>query len=386
MKLSERIQEISPSITLGVTARAKLLKSQGVDIISFGAGEPDFPTPEHIRKAAAEAIEAGFTRYTPSTGTQELKEAICKKFQVDNDLMYKPTQIAVGCGAKHSLFNTMQAICNEGDEVIIPSPYWVSYPEMVKFSGAKPVIVKTNLNEGLKLTPELLQKAINKKTKVVIINSPSNPTGVLYEKDELERIAEVIVNSKLYVISDEIYENLIYDGLKHTSIASLSNDLKERTFVVNGVSKSYAMTGWRIGYVAGPEDAIAAIKRLQDQSTSNPTSISQKAALAAITGSQSCVEEMKVQFEKRRELLMKLLDSIDSLSYVRPQGAFYLFCNISKTGMKSLKFAERLLEEAKVAVIPGIGFGWDDYVRMSFATSEEDIKEGLSRIEKWLKQ
>jgi len=386
MNLSKRIDAIQPSITLGITAKAKQMKAQGVDVVSFGAGEPDFDTPDHIKAAASEAIKSGFTKYTPSIGMPELRQAICDKFAKDNNISFKPEQIVVSCGAKHSLYSILQVLCNEGDEVIIASPFWVSYPEMAKAAGAKPVIVQTELSEGLKLTPELLKNALTKKTKAIIINSPSNPAGIAYSADELKALSDVIMSSDAYVISDEIYEKLVYDGLRHTSIASISEDMLKRTFVVNGVSKSYSMTGWRIGYLAAPLEAAQAIKRLQDHSTSNPASISQKAALAAISGSQDCVETMKEAFLKRRDLMMSIIDGIESLSYVKPEGAFYLFCDISKTGMGSMDFAEKLLDSKNVAVIPGIGFGWDNYVRLSFATSEENIKKGLERIKEFVEK
>ncbi|PIR65866.1 MAG: aspartate aminotransferase, partial [Candidatus Omnitrophica bacterium CG10_big_fil_rev_8_21_14_0_10_43_8] len=286
MDLSSRIKRIHPSATLGITARANKMKAEGIDVVSFGAGEPDFPTPQNVSKAGIEAIEKNFTRYTPSTGIVQLKEAIVDKFKKDNNLIYDMSQIVISCGAKHSLYNIFQAICNDNDEVIIPSPYWVSYPEMVVLGGAKPVIVNPDIKNGMKMTPEQLKKAINKKTRAVVINSPSNPTGVVYTGEELKELAKVIMDSEAAIISDEIYEELIYDGLKHISIASFGKDIFDRTFVVNGVSKSYSMTGWRIGYAAGPKDVMAAISNLQDHSTSNPTSISQMAALEALKGSQ----------------------------------------------------------------------------------------------------
>ncbi|PIV12107.1 MAG: aspartate aminotransferase [Candidatus Omnitrophica bacterium CG_4_9_14_0_2_um_filter_43_12] len=384
MDLSSRIKRIHPSATLGITARANKMKAEGIDVVSFGAGEPDFPTPQNVSKAGIEAIEKNFTRYTPSTGIVQLKEAIVDKFKKDNNLIYDMSQIVISCGAKHSLYNIFQAICNDNDEVIIPSPYWVSYPEMVVLGGAKPVIVNPDIKNGMKMTPEQLKKAINKKTRAVVINSPSNPTGVVYTGEELKELAKVIMDSEAAIISDEIYEELIYDGLKHISIASFGKDIFDRTFVVNGVSKSYSMTGWRIGYAAGPKDVMAAISNLQDHSTSNPTSISQMAALEALKGSQESVSVMCAEFAKRRDYLCQRFNKMKKLFYIKPQGAFYIFVDISKTGLKSMDFTKALLEDEHVAVIPGEPFGWDNYVRMSFATSMENITKGLDRIEKWL--
>jgi len=386
MNISEKIQSVNPSITLGITSKAKAMKAAGEDVVSFGAGEPDFDTPDHIKQAAIEAVNSGFTKYTPSIGIPKLREAICEKLKKENGIDYEPAQIVVSCGAKHSLYSILQTICNPGDEVVIPSPYWVSYPEMAKLAGAVPVFVDSTLEGGLKITPEALKKSITDKTKAVIINSPSNPTGVVYTKGELEVLTEVILNSKSYIVSDEIYEKLIYGDSQHASIPSFSKEAYERTCLVNGVSKSYSMTGWRIGYLAVDKDIAAQAKKLQDHSTSNPSSISQMAALAAISGPQDCVGEMRKAFDERRGILMQLLDDIEVLSYVKPEGAFYLFCNISKTGMKSMEFAEKLLAQKKVAVIPGIGFGWDDFIRLSFATSEENIREGIARIKQFVKE
>jgi aspartate aminotransferase len=360
------------------------MRAEGIDVVGFGAGEPDFPTPAHISKAGIESIEQGFTKYTPSAGIVPLKEAIRDKFKKENNLSYELKQIVVSCGAKHSLYNIFQAICNDGDEVIIPSPFWVSYPEMVLLAGARPVILNGELKNGMKITPKQLKACLTKKTAAVIINSPSNPAGVVYTQAELKGLAEVILDCGAYIISDEIYEKLVYDGIKQVSVASLSEEIYRRTFVVNGVSKSYSMTGWRIGYAAGPLQAMEAISNLQDHSTSNPASISQKAALAALKGPQDCVEAMRIEFQKRRDYMCSRFDNMKDISYVRPQGAFYIFCDISKTGLKSLEFTKRLLEEANVAVIPGEPFGWDNYVRLSFATSMENIKRGLDRIEQWL--
>lgn len=386
MKIAKRIQEVKESPTLAITAKAKEMKQRGEDVISFGAGEPDFDTPSHIKSAAIKAIENGFTKYTASSGIPELKKAICEKFLQQNMLEYKPEQIIVSCGAKHSLYNILQVICEEGDEVIIPSPYWVSYPEMVRLAGGVPIILKTRQSDEFKLRQEDLKKAINKRTVAFILNSPSNPTGSVYSKAELESIAEVLIDRKIAVISDEIYEKLIYDDERHFSFASLGKDAYDLTFVVNGVSKSYAMTGWRIGYLAAPNKELSLnMGRLQDHSTSNPTSIAQKAALEALKGDQACVDRMVEEFKKRRDFMVNEINEMKDINCVNPKGAFYVFCDISKTSIDSFEFARKLLDEAKVAVIPGEPFGWNTHIRLSFATGIEDIKKGLQRIADWLK-
>lgn len=386
MKIAKRIQEVKESPTLAITAKAKEMKQRGEDVISFGAGEPDFDTPSHIKSAAIKAIENGFTKYTASSGIPELKKAICEKFLQQNMLEYKPEQIIVSCGAKHSLYNILQVICEEGDEVIIPSPYWVSYPEMVRLAGGVPIILKTRQSDEFKLRQEDLKKAINKRTVAFILNSPSNPTGSVYSKAELESIAEVLIDRKIAVISDEIYEKLIYDDERHFSFASLGKDAYDLTFVVNGVSKSYAMTGWRIGYLAAPNKELSLnMGRLQDHSTSNPTSIAQKAALEALKGDQTCVDRMVEEFKKRRDFMVNEINEMKDINCVNPKGAFYVFCDISKTSIDSFEFARKLLDEAKVAVIPGEPFGWNTHTRLSFATGIEDIKKGLQRIADWLK-
>lgn len=386
MKIAKRIQEVKESPTLAITAKAKEMKQRGEDVISFGAGEPDFDTPSHIKSAAIKAIENGFTKYTASSGIPELKKAICEKFLQQNMLEYKPEQIIVSCGAKHSLYNILQVICEEGDEVIIPSPYWVSYPEMVRLAGGVPIILKTRQSDEFKLRQEDLKKAINKRTVAFILNSPSNPTGSVYSKAELESIAEVLIDRKIAVISDEIYEKLIYDDERHFSFASLGKDAYDLTFVVNGVSKSYAMTGWRIGYLAAPNKELSLnMGRLQDHSTSNPTSIAQKAALEALKGDQTCVDRMVEEFKKRRDFMVNEINEMKDINCVNPKGAFYVFCDISKTSIDSFEFARKLLDEAKVAVIPGEPFGWNTHIRLSFATGIEDIKKGLQRIADWLK-
>jgi len=382
--LSQKIGCISPSVTLEITAKAKSLKRKGIDVVNFAAGEPDFDTPDDIKQAAIDAINRGFTKYTPATGTLELKEAVCQKFKRDNGLTYKANQIVVSCGAKHALYNIIQALCEEGDEVLLPSPYWLSYPEMIKLSGAKPVTLRTDKDTFL-LKPEDLEKAITDKTKAMILNSPSNPTGAVYRKETLGKLAEIAVKHKIFVISDEIYEKLIYDGLEHVSIASLNQKIYELAFVVNGVSKSYAMTGWRIGYLAGRVDIIKGIAALQSHSTSNPSSISQAASLAAINGGGT-PEKMRKEFEKKRDVLVGGLKKINNIACAKPQGAFYCFADISKTGMDGLTFSKKLLDEKYVATIPGGPFGMKDHVRLSFATGIEDIKKGLERLEEWIKQ
>jgi aspartate aminotransferase len=392
MKLSKRASSISPSPTLGITAKAKKMQAEGIDVVGFGAGEPDFDTPDHIKAAAKKAIDAGFTKYTPTAGIPELKAAICEKFKKDNGLDYEPGEIIVSCGAKHSIFNAVLTLCEEGDEVILPAPYWVSYSEMIKLAGAKPVIVKTTHQSGLKVTPEQLRKAINPKTKLFILNSPSNPTGMVYSKEELRALGKILAEAGVCCISDEIYEKIIYDGKEHVSIASLSVEMKKLTIVVNGVSKPYSMTGWRIGYAAGPKEVIQAMSNLQDHSTSNPTSISQKAALEALKGPQDSVKKMVKAFAERRDYIVKRLNAIDGIDCLTPEGAFYAFPNVSKLfGRKygkhvikdSFSLAELLLTEARVAVIPGAVFGDDHYLRLSYATSMKDIEKGMDRIEEF---
>lgn len=392
MKLSERARAIRPSLTFAVEAKAREMRARGIDVIGFGAGEPDFDTPEHVRKAGIDAINSGFTRYTPTAGIPELKEAIVAKFQRENGLDYKPSQIIVSCGAKHSLYNAFQALCGQEDEVIIPSPYWVSYPDQVRMSGARPVIIDTT-STNFKITSEALAEAITPRTRVIVLNSPSNPTGMMYTRDELTAIADIVVENDLFVLSDEIYERLLYRGARFTSIASLGEEIKARTLVVNGVSKTYAMTGWRIGYAAGDADLIAAMNRIQSHSTSNPCSISQKAALAAITGPDEPIQHMVEQFRVRGEYMHERLCGMPGIECVEPVGAFYCFPKVSSFYGKSLggvelkdsiSFADAMLEKAHIAVVAGAGFGTEDYIRMSYATSLEKIKEGLDRFEQAL--
>lgn len=390
MLISKKISLISPSVTLAITAKAKQMKQDGIDVIGFGAGEPDFDTPVHIKDAAKKAIDEGFTKYTPASGIKELKEVICIKLKKDNNLDYSPEEILISCGAKHSIFNAILALCNEGDEIILPSPYWVSYPEMIKVAGAKPVILKTTQENNFKITPRQLQEAITSKTKLLILNSPSNPTGMVYTKDELLSISNILIEKGIFCISDEIYEKIIYEGQEHISIASLGPEIKKLTIVVNGVSKSYSMTGWRIGYAVGSKEIIKAMSNLQGHSTSNPTSISQKAALAALEGTQEPLHNMVAEFIKRRDYIVERLNSIKGIFCLKPQGAFYVFPNVSQiigkrfkgqTIKDSVLLTKILLEEANVAAVPGSAFGADNNLRFSYATSMEKIIKGLDRLE-----
>ena len=386
MKLTKRVSDIAESVTLEITSKAKKMVKEGVDVVNFAAGEPDFDTPIHIKSAAIEAIKNGFTKYTPSSGMPELREAIAKKLKKENSLDYSAAQIVVSNGAKHSLNNVFQVLCEDGDEVIIPSPYWLSYPAMVKMAEAKPVFAPTSGENNFKVTEKSLAAKITKKTKCLVLNSPSNPAGSVYSPEELQFIAKLVVANNFFVISDEIYEKLIYDGAKHISIASLGRDICGRTITINGLSKSYSMTGWRIGYAAGPAEVMKAVANLQSHAASNAGSISQKAALAAITGDQKCVEEMRIEFEKRRDAMVAGIGAMGKVSCIKPEGAFYVLCNISKLGISSAVCANRLLDEAKVAVIPGEPFGDDAVIRLSFATGMSEIEKGLDRIGEWVKK
>ncbi len=387
--LSERAKKIKPSPTLAIDSKAKAMKASGADVISFGVGEPDFDTPENIKEAAVKAIREGFTKYTPVGGIDALKAAISGKLKKDNGLEYSNEEIIVSCGAKHSLYNIAQALYGPGDEVIIPSPYWVSYPDQVMLNDAKPVFVKTLESDSFMVAPEALSESITDRTKALILNSPSNPTGLTYDKKSLERIAEIALRHNFYIISDEIYEKLLYDDAKHVSIASLDKEIRKRTIVVNGLSKSHAMTGWRIGYAAGPSEVIKAMTNIQSQSTSNPTSIAQMAAVEALNGPQDFVGRMLAEFDKRRRYLIAELNSISGFACIVPTGAFYAFPNASAVyGRKfngkpinnSSDLAMYLLEEAKVAVVHGEAFGNDNYIRLSYATSLDDIKRAVVRI------
>ncbi|GAA0124298.1 MULTISPECIES: pyridoxal phosphate-dependent aminotransferase [Clostridium] len=394
MKLSNKALQISPSLTLAITAKAKQMKADGIDVIGFGAGEPDFNTPKNIQNAAIDAIQKGLTRYTAASGIVELKEAIVNKFKNDNNLTYKTSQIVISTGAKQCLANAFQAILNPNDEVLIGVPYWVSYPELVQLADGKPVFVETSESNAFKLTVDAIRKATTEKTKALILNSPNNPTGTAYTKEELLAIAEFAKEKDIMIISDEIYEKLLYGSEGHISIASLSEDAYNRTIVINGVSKAYAMTGWRIGYVAAPEKIAKLMSNIQSHTTSNPCSISQYASVEALNGEQGEVENMIKEFKNRRDFMVDRINSIDNLSCVKPEGAFYVMVNISKvlgkefngvTIKDSLTFSQLLLEEEKVALVPGIAFGVDEFVRLSYATSVENIKEGLNRIEKFIK-
>jgi aspartate aminotransferase len=384
MQLSKKIATVAPSLALQITAKAKQLKAQGIDVISFGAGEPDFDTPECIKQKAIKAIQDGFTKYTPAAGMPQLKTAIVEKLKKDNGLEYTDKQVVVSCGAKHSLFNVFQVILNDGDEVIIPAPYWLSYPEMVKLGGGAPIFIETTQASEYKMTARQLEAAITPRTRAVILNSPSNPTGGIYTAGELKALAEVIVKKDILVVSDEIYEYLIYDGQEHISIASLGQEIKDRTVLVNGMSKGYSMTGWRIGYIAAPETIAKAVATLQSHSTSNPTSFAQVGALAALECAQDDVKKMLVSFEARRNLIMDELAKIPTIKAFRSQGAFYVFCDVSDTGLNAMDFATRILDEANVAVIPGGPFGMPNHIRLSFAISEEAIKKGVVRIKDWI--
>ncbi len=391
MGIAKRALAIKPSPTLAAAAKAKAMKAQGIDVVDFGVGEPDFDTPENVKMAGLKAIQSGFTKYTPAGGIDELKEAIIEKFKKDNGLHYEKPQILVSCGAKHSLYNIAEALFDPGDEVIIPSPYWVSYPDQVLLNDAVPVIVETTADEGFKLSAKKLEKFITKKTKALILNTPSNPTGLAYDMQTLENITALVVKHNMYVISDEIYEKLIYDGFTHTSIASLGKEIQNRTIVVNGVSKSHAMTGWRIGYAAGPKDVITAMANIQSQSTSNPASISQKAAVEALRGPQDFIRTMNAEFDKRRKYMVDRLNRMPGISCIMPVGAFYAFPNVSKLYGKSVNgktiknssdLSAFILEDAQVALVSGDAFGADAYIRLSYATSMEIIRKGLDRIEK----
>ena len=384
MELSQRATILTPSLTLSIDSKAKAMKAEGLDVCGFGAGEPDMDTPEHIKAAAQAALEMGFTKYTPSAGTPELRQALSDKFKADNGLDYKPSQIIVSNGAKHSCYNAILATCQPGDEVIIPAPYWLSYPEMVRLAGAEPVIVQTTEASGWKMTAEQMQDAMTPRTKLVIINSPGNPTGAVYTREELAAIVEVCADEEILILSDEIYEKLTYEGVPHVSTASLPG-AADLTITINGFSKAYSMTGWRLGYLGAPEAIAKAIDAIQSHSTSNPCSFAQKGAFAALKGDQQPVADMRDEFEMRRNYMVNRLAAIDRLSVVKPEGAFYVLVNIGKLGLSSSNFADRLLSKHQVAVVPGIAFGNDGTVRLSYATSLDVIKKGLDRFEEFCK-
>ncbi|MDR2772232.1 MAG: pyridoxal phosphate-dependent aminotransferase [Elusimicrobiota bacterium] len=393
--ISRRVQAIKAAPTLLIDAKAKTLKQQGVDIVNFGPGEPDFDTPKHIKEIAIKAIDEGYTKYLPVGGTIELKDAIINKLKRDNNLDYLREEIIVSCGAKHSIYNLLQTIIDDGDEVIILAPFWVSYTDMVSLAGGKPVIINTDAKSTFKVSPEQIKKAITKKTKALILNSPSNPTGSAYSASELEAIGTICVQNNVLIIADDIYEKLVYDGFKFVSIASLSKEIKEMTIVINGVSKAYAMTGWRIGYAAGRKDVIEGMSKIQSQSTSNPTSISMKASVEALNGDQSEVEVMRKEFEKRRDFIVDALNKIENVECLKPQGSFYVFPNIQKylgktfEGRKiatDIDLADFLLDRAKIAIVPGSPFGVQGHIRLSYALSIQDSKKGIDRLKSALEE
>jgi aspartate aminotransferase len=381
MEISERAAQLTPSLTLSIDSKAKAMKAEGLDVCGFGAGEPDSDTPEHIKRAAIEALEAGFTKYTPNAGIPELRQAIADKLAADNGLNYRAGQIVVSNGAKHACYNAILATCQPGDEVIIPAPYWVSYPDMVRLVGAEPVIVPTSERNAWKMRAEDFENAMTPRTKMLIMNSPSNPTGSVYTREELEAIVSVAAEEDIYVLSDEIYEKLVYDDAKHVSIASLSKEAYDLAITVNGFSKSYAMTGWRLGYLAAPDAVVRAVDSIQSHTSSNPSSFSQYGALAALKGDQQPLADMREEFDMRRNYMFDRLSKISNVTAVKPQGAFYILVNISQLGLTSQNFADRLLSKANVAVVPGAAFGDDRTVRFSYATSLDVIKKGLDRFQ-----
>lgn len=391
--LSNRARNLKPSPTLAITAKAKSMTAQGIHVISFGAGEPDFDTPDNIKKAAIRAIESGFTKYTAAGGIDELKDAVIEKFRRDNQLTFKRSEILISCGGKHAIYNLAQALFDQGDEVIIPAPYWVSYPAIVELANAIPVVIETEEKNDFKVKPEDLFRVITSKTKALVLNSPSNPTGSAYAKGDLEKIAEIAVKKNIFLISDEIYEKIVYDGFKFESIASLGEEIRKKTIIAHGVAKTYSMTGWRIGYTAGPEEIVTAMTNIQSQSTSNPNSIAQKASVEALLGPQQEVDRMVSAFDQRRNYIVDRLNGMKGVSCYKPVGAFYVFPNFSsyhgrsyqgKKIVNSSDLAAFLLEVARVAVVPGIEFGAGAFQRLSYATSMEDIREGLNRIEEAL--
>ena len=394
LTISHRCQNIAPSVTLQIDARAKEMRATGLDVIGFGAGEPDFPTPQHICDAAKEALDLGMTRYTPAAGTKELRKAICEKLRRDNDMTYTYGDILVSSGAKHTLFTILQGILDPGDEVLIPTPCWVSYPEMVRMAGGVPIFIPADESTNFIPTSRDIASRVTRRTKAIIITSPSNPNGSVWEQEQLQFVADLAVSHPFYVISDEIYEKLIYDGRKHLSIAQLGEQIKAQTFLVNGMSKAYAMTGWRIGYVAGPRHEITAMANFQSQATSNANTIAQYAAMKALQGDQSCVDEMVKEFEKRRNLMVERINAIPGISCRKPQGAFYIMMNIKqllgrtyngRVLESSMDFAELLLAEKQVAVVPGVAFEAEGYCRLSYAVSADQINRGLDRIDEFVR-
>ena len=385
MKLASRIRQVTPSMTLAISAQAKTMKKDGLDVCSFSAGEPDFDTPEHIRAAAKKAIDEGKTRYGPASGEPALRDAIVEKLKADNGLNYRRENIMVTNGGKHSLYNLMMTLIDPGDEVIIPSPYWVSYPEMVKLAGGVPVIVPTTAQNNYKVTPEQLKQAITPKTCLFILNSPSNPAGVVYTPSEIRALANVIVEADIWVVSDEIYEKILYDGSEHLSIGSVNSEIFKRTIISNGFAKAYAMTGWRLGYLAGPEELIKGVNTLQSHSTSNVCTFAQYGAIAALTEPSDSIDIMRRAFTKRRLAITNMVEDIDGMSCVEPKGAFYILADISEVGLGSVEFCQKLLEEKYVATIPGVAFGAEGTIRISYATDLDTIEEGMSRIGGFIK-
>jgi aspartate aminotransferase len=390
VRLADRVKQVKPSATLTLSARAKAMKAEGIDVVGFGAGEPDFDTPQHIKDAAIRALMEGCTKYTPVGGTDELKDAICQRVLADHGLQYGRSEVIVSCGAKHALYNAAMALFQPEDEVLLPAPYWVSYPDILTLAGAKPVILPTSEEVSFKVTPDKIREAITPRTRALILNSPSNPTGAIYVMHELEEIARIMQDTGILVISDDIYNKLVFHDIRLTSLASLGPFLKDQTLIVNGVSKAYAMTGWRIGYALGPEELISSMTKIQGQSTSNPNSVAQKAAIEAVTGPQGCVSQMVQEFDRRRRFMVYQLNEMEGISCYDPGGAFYVFPRVDayfgrKAGDRTIKsatdLAEYLLKESRVAVVPGEPFGSERHLRLSFAVSMEEIEEGLNRIE-----
>jgi len=380
-KFSDRAASLTPSVTLAIDAKAKEMKAAGIDVVGFGTGQPDFDTPDFVKDAAKKALDDGFTKYTPAAGTPELRQVIADKFERENGLKYDSAQIIVSCGGKHSCFNVMMALCQDGDEVIVPAPYWLSYPEMVRMAGATPVILETGDESNFKVTPDQLSEAINDNTRIFILNSPSNPTGVVYNPDEIKALGDVCVEKGVMIMSDEIYEHLLYDGAVHKSVASFSEEHQAHTIIVHGFAKAWSMTGWRLGFLAAPLPIAKKIAAIQSHSTSNPTSFAQMGGVAAITQPMSHLEGWMAEFAKRREFAHQRLNECKGLNCYKSEGAFYLFPNIADTGLKSSEFCAKLLEDEQVAAVPGVAFGADDYFRLSYATSMEQLEKGLDRIE-----
>lgn len=385
MHFSKRVEAIAPSVTLAIDAKAKEMKAAGIDVVGFGTGQPDFDTPDFIKDAARQALDEGFTKYTEAAGIPELRQAVADKFQRDNGLNYEASQVVISCGGKHSVFNVMMTLCQEGDEVLVPAPYWLSYPEIVKITGATPVVIETSDETGFKVTPDQLRNAITPNTRLFILNSPSNPTGTVYKPDEIKALGDICIEKGVFILSDEIYEHLLYDGAVHKSVASFSPEHQQHTIIVHGLAKAWSMTGWRLGFIAAPEPIAKKVAALQSHSTSNPTSFAQKGGVAALTQPMDHLADWMAAFSERRAYAYDRLSSTPGMTCYKSQGAFYLFPNISGTGLKSSEFCDRLLAEENVAAVPGLAFGADDYIRISYATSMEQIAKGLDRIERFCK-